>query len=359
MNWALSIDKQNIASVTLVEEASRALEAGEVRLSVDEFALTANNITYAAFGVPMRYWDFFPGADGRGRLPVWGFANIAESRCEGLQEGERIYGYFPAGNELIVKPGRIDGLSFFDETEHRAELPPAYNRYVRCATDAAWAPEREAAQMVLQPLFITSFLIAHYLREEAGFGAETIFLTSASSKTALALAWLLHQSPIEGVRISALTSPGNKDFVEGLGLYDSITLYGEVEDLPRGKAYAMIDFAGNGDLNTRLHTHLLDDLKANIRVGGAHWENSAPVSDLPGPKPQFFFAPDHGRARMKDWGPEEFDRRHKADWNAFVDAAAKIFDYQAATGGAGALDVYKALIEGGMPASAAQTIKAG
>ena len=77
MSWALSIERKTITDVTIVEEAARPLEAGEVRLAINSFALTANNITYAAFGDAMRYWDFFPGADGRCRLPVWGFADIA------------------------------------------------------------------------------------------------------------------------------------------------------------------------------------------------------------------------------------------------------------------------------------------
>ncbi|MBR9825513.1 MAG: DUF2855 family protein [Alphaproteobacteria bacterium] len=356
MNWALSIDKANIADAHIVEENSRSLGEGEIRLGIHEFALTANNITYAAFGAPMRYWDFFPGADGRGRLPVWGFAEITESRCEGLDIGERVYGYFPAANELIVTPGRIDPHAFIDMSGHRAELPPAYNRYVRCAADPAWSKRREPAQMVLQPLFITSFLIAHFLREENAFGAETILLSSASSKTALALAWLLHKTPIEGVTVMALTSKGNGDFVRGLGFYDSTCLYDDLETLKAGASYGLIDFAGNGELNRRLHGHLVDDLKANIRVGGAHWENSAPASDLPGPKPQFFFAPDHARARIKEWGQAEFDQRYKTAWDGFVDAAADIFNYQQAEAADGALGVYNQLIEGGMPAQTAQTV---
>jgi len=32
---------------------------GEIILRPDHFALTTNNITYAAFGDSMRYWDFY------------------------------------------------------------------------------------------------------------------------------------------------------------------------------------------------------------------------------------------------------------------------------------------------------------
>ncbi len=357
MNWALSIDRDKIADVRLVDEASRPLAEGEARLSVHRFALTANNITYAAFGAVMRYWDFFPGADGRGRLPVWGFAEVTESRAEGLAIGERFYGYYPAGSELIVRPGNVSEASFIDFAPHRAELPPAYNRYIRCAADSGWSIAREPAQMVLQPLFVTSFLIAYFLREEKGFGADVISLTSASSKTAFALAWLLKSNPVEGAKVQALTSSGNAEFVDGLGLYDEVSLYDDVETLSRERRYTMIDFAGNGATNTRIHSHLVDQLKANIRVGGAHWENSAPISGLPGPAPQFFFAPDHARDRIKSWGQDEFDRRYKSDWDAFVDAAAGYLDYREGEGGDAALSTYQALVDGSVPARSAETIK--
>ncbi len=357
MSWALSIERETIADVALVEETEQALDAGQARLAVRRFALTANNITYAAFGTVMRYWDFFPGADGRGRLPVWGFAEVVESRAEGLGTGERIYGYFPAGSELIVQPERVDAAGFIDAAPHRAELPPAYNRYQRCSADPGWSEAIEPAQMVLQPLFITSFLIAPYLREQKAFGARTIALTSASSKTAIALAWLLKAAPIEGVKVEGLTSSRNAAFVNGLGLYDSVRTYDAIEEMPLDEAYAVVDFAGDGGLNTRLHSHLGAALKANVRVGGAHWENSAPVSDLPGVKPEFFFAPDHVRNKIKEWGQDEFNRRYKADWDGFAAAAAEYFDYTEATGGEGALEVYKALIKGAVPASSAETVR--
>ena len=62
-----------------------ALSDGAVRLRIDTFALTSNNITYAAFGDAMNYWGFFPTGDAAtGCIPVWGFANVVVSRCAGI-----------------------------------------------------------------------------------------------------------------------------------------------------------------------------------------------------------------------------------------------------------------------------------
>ena len=359
MGWALSINQADISDVHIAEAPGRDLQEGEVTLAVRRFALTANNITYAVFGgPPMRYWAFFPGEDGRGRVPVWGFADVVESRSSEIGVGERIYGYFPAASELVVRPGRVAPDSFVDLAVHREDLPSAYNRYVRCAADPSWSADREEAQMVLQPLFITSFLIAEFLKEEKGLGAETIGLTSASSKTALALAWMLRSEPIEGATVEALTSPAGAKFLEPLGLYDSICLYDDIESLSGEGAYAIIDFAGDSGLNRRLHTQLGERLKANIRVGGAHWTQSAPTGDLPGPKPEFFFAPDHARQRAKAWGQDVFERRYKAAWEGFVADADTFLDYETQRGGDGALNVYRKLVAGAVSPKRAQIISA-
>ncbi len=352
MGWSLSIDKAAINDAKIVQFNETALKTGEVRLRVDRFALTANNITYAAFGHAMRYWDFFPGEDGRGRLPVWGFAEITESTIDALKTGERIYGYFPAGSELIVQPGRIDEQRFFDMAPHRAELAPAYNTYVRCAADPAWSEAMEPAQMVLQPLFITAFLLDHHLRDMA---EGPVLLTSASSKTAIALAYLLKAA---GKPAHALTSARNADFVTGLDLYDGVTTYDALDKLTNMDKAVIVDFAGDSKLNKALHETLAGKLAANIRVGGAHWENSAPPKDLPPPKPQFFFAPDAARALIKSWGQDEFDRVYKSAWTSFAQAASGYFDFHEDVGGPAALETYNSLVSGEFSARAALSIKA-
>ena len=53
------------------------LQPGQIRLSVERFALTTNNITYAVAGDMLDYWGFFPvepGADDTrwGRIPAMG-----------------------------------------------------------------------------------------------------------------------------------------------------------------------------------------------------------------------------------------------------------------------------------------------
>ena len=123
------ISKTNLRETRWVDQPTRDLADGEVRLSLDAFALTANNVTYAAFGgPPMHYWNFFPATeDALGRVPVWGFATVAESKADGVSVGQRVYGYFPISEELIVSPMRLSERGFMDSAAHRQGLAPIYN----------------------------------------------------------------------------------------------------------------------------------------------------------------------------------------------------------------------------------------
>ena len=56
------VRKSQLSQTRLVTTPDLPLADGQVRVKVDHFALTANNITYAAFGDAMNYWQFFPVA---------------------------------------------------------------------------------------------------------------------------------------------------------------------------------------------------------------------------------------------------------------------------------------------------------
>src|SRR5205814_1866348 len=150
--------------------AARPLADGEARLTIAQFALTANNVTYAAFGESMNYWQFFPTEDAMwGCVPVWGFATVSESRMAGVDVGARVYGYLPMGTHLVVQPQRLHAGGFVDGATHRQALPAAYNQLRLCATDAGYDSARESHQALLEPLFVTSFLIDDFLANNAFF----------------------------------------------------------------------------------------------------------------------------------------------------------------------------------------------
>ena len=51
-SWAIDIDRDDITQAHLVEDAGAPLASGQVRVHLDSYAMTANNITYAVFGKP-------------------------------------------------------------------------------------------------------------------------------------------------------------------------------------------------------------------------------------------------------------------------------------------------------------------
>ncbi len=290
---------------------------GEALLGVACFGLTSNNITYAVFGEAMSYWQFFPAPDGWGRMPVWGFAEVIDSRAAGLEEGTRVYGYLPPSSELLVSPARIDKRGFIDASAHRATLPAAYNSYVSTTSDAAYDSAHEDQQMLLRPLFFTSYLIDDLLEDSSFFGSSTVVISSASSKTASALAFLLSRR--EGIEVVGLTSERSAPFARGLGVYGHVIAYDELDSLPAGTA-VYVDIAGDADVRAAVHRHFGDQLVHSAVVGATHHaEMQSGSSDpLPGPRPTFFFAPDRVTKRTAEWGREALEQRLAEAWRDYL-----------------------------------------
>ena len=90
----------------------------------------------------MSYWDFFPAQDGWGRVPVWGFADVAADGA-GLEQGARAFGYWPPATHVVVRPERVNERGFVDASPHRARLPAAYNSYAFVAADPMYDAEHE------------------------------------------------------------------------------------------------------------------------------------------------------------------------------------------------------------------------
>jgi NADPH:quinone reductase-like Zn-dependent oxidoreductase len=290
---------------------------GQAVLAVDSFGLTANNVTYVVLGELMHYWDFFPAEPGWGRVPMWGFAEVAQSEAEGVEAGMRVYGYLPPSSHLLVTPADAGPEGFIDGSPHRASLPSTYQRYLATASDPFYSAATEHLQMLLRPLFFTSFLIDDQLEEQGLSGRGPVVISSASSKIAIAAAFLLAQR--EGVEVVGLTSSRSLDFVEGLGLYDRVLSYEAVDSLGPGPA-TFVDVAGDGGVRLAVHSHYRDELLYSMTVGITHWEElGAAQGDLPGPAPSFFFAPDRVSKRSTDWGSTELARRVSGAWHPFCD----------------------------------------
>lgn len=341
------VNKQEIGRTRFAESVCRLQDIGpgQVLLKVDTFAFTANNITYAELGDRLAYWKFFPAsAADWGTIPVWGFADVIASNHDSIAVDERLFGFLPMATHLVAQPVKVTDNAFVDGTAHRSELPPAYNHYMRVTSDPDFSPRFEPVQSLLRPLFITSFLIDDFLAEENFFGAGSVILSSASGKTAMGLAHLLHRHG--RVKVIGLTSEGNRAFVEGLGIYDLVVTYDRLASLPSEETAVYVDFAGSGELRRAIHEQYGDNLKYSCAVGMSHRQGNPPGKGLPGPKPVFFFAPDRIVKRNKDWGRGGIDMRLGNAWRDFLPAAESWLTIVHGSGRESVEAVYRATLDG-------------
>ena len=314
--------------ITKVHSApTQALADGQVRVGITRFALTSNNITYAAMGDAMQYWQFFPvdaGTNGLpwGRIPVWGFGTVLESHHPDVAVGERLYGYFPMSSSVDLTPVKVSAGSFFDGAPHRTQLHAVYNQYMRCPADPFYTADTEGVQALLRPLFITSWLIDDFLADNDFFGATAdpatpalLLLSSASSKTAYGTAFQLAQRA--GVAVMGLTSPGNVAFCESLGCYHRVLTYDQLDQIAPDAPSIYVDFAGNAAFRKALHTHC-KGLRYSCSVGATHVSDMGGAKDLPGPKATLFFAPAQIKKRSGEWGPQGLGQRLVQSWQTFI-----------------------------------------
>ncbi|MEO1334909.1 MAG: DUF2855 family protein [Myxococcota bacterium] len=311
------VNQKDYADTRWVERPTASIADGEVLLKVDAFALTANNVTYAAYASVARYWDFFPAEGGFGRVPVWGFATVVASRCAGVDVGTKYYGYYAPSTDIVMQPVEVNERRFIDGAAHRRDLPPIYNEYVSTQADPAYDPSYEGIQMLFRPLFATGWLLDQTVAAQTPSPTQVV-VTSASSKTAMTYAHLAGAR--SGVRVIGLTSESNRDFVERSGLYAEVLSYDAVNTLASDEAAVAIDFRGQGELRQAIAARLGSSLSKFLRVGATDWQSKS-SQEVPLPQEEWFFAPSVAQMCAQQMGPAAFLKKMLADTRAFYSRA--------------------------------------
>jgi hypothetical protein len=325
-----------------------ALPDEALLIKVDRFAFTANNITYAVLGDQLKYWQLFPAPENFGNIPVWGFGEVITSKHPAISEGERLFGYFPMATHLVIEAAEVTKRGLRDAAAHRQSVAPVYNAYARVSGDPAFAGRQGDYQALLRPLFMLSFLVDDYLAEHEFYGARSVMLSSASSKTAFGLAHLLHTLRRD-IRVIGLTSAANTDFVNSLGCYDEVATYDDATSLPSDQPVALVDMAGNSELRAQLHRHFGNQMKYSGRIGLTHRSSSPDEPVLPGAKPNWFFAPDQIRKRAREWGPGGIDARFGAAWSGFAPMLDRWLKVTEGRGPEAVKQVYQDTLAGRVP----------
>jgi hypothetical protein len=340
-NQVLEIRKSSIGDAEVHPEPVTALADGQIRLRIDRFAVTANNVSYAGAGDMLGYWDFFPSSDPTtwGRVPAVGYAEIVESRNDELPVGGRYHGWFPMA-ETVVFSATATRDGFRDDGAHRQTHAPIYRSYTRTDLDpfdpranGDDAPDGEDRHALLRVLLLTGFLADEFFADSGGatadgappfFGAEQVIVLSASSKTAIGFSQ--RAAKRDGLAVIGLTSAPNADFVRSLGYYDTVVTYDEIDDPDSGIPLVdsvVIDMAGNPNVLAAVHQWLGDRIKHSMMIGRSHHDAvpTAASGPLPGPAPQFFFAPTELDRLVEGWGAAEYRRRTTEATHEFIDAS--------------------------------------
>lgn len=341
----LEVGKENWSDSRIVHEPVPSdLAADEVLLRVNRFALTANNISYCLSGETLGYWGFFPAAEGWGRIPVMGYADVVSSQHADIAVGERVWGWFPMSTHLKIKAGKVHPNQFADVSSHRAEYAPIYAQFSRTSANPIYDVEREDQDSLLRGLFLTSWLCEDFVHDNEHFGGDHYVITSASSKTSIALAFAVSQRG--SAQAVGLTSKGNVAFCEALGCYDRVLSYDDIDQLDASRGAVLVDMAGNADVVARVHNHYGDNLRFSSKIGATHHEDLGSTDNLPGAVPEFFFAPAQAQKRTGDWGPGEIEKRMGASFVAFREFCDSWLTVQRYFGEDGATSTYQRVLQG-------------
>jgi len=363
-NRVLEIRRSSIGDAEVHDEPVAELTDGQIRLRIDRFAVTANNVSYAGAGDLLGYWDFFPSSDPStwGRVPAVGYAEIVESRNPDLPVGGRYHGWFPMADTVtFTATATRDG--FRDDGDHRQAHAPIYRAFSSTDTDPFHddAPDGEDRHALLRVLLLTGFLADEFFADSGGstadgdapfFGAEQVVVLSASSKTAIGFSQ--RAAKRDGLAVVGLTSAGNAAFVRSLGCYDTVVTYDQIDDTDTGVPMVdsvVIDMAGNPNVLAAVHHRLGDRVEHSMMIGKSHHDAvpTAAGGALPGASPQFFFAPTELDRLIQGWGGAEYRRRTTEATHEFIDDSRSWMTIEERRGPDGPASAWASIHAGDVP----------
>jgi hypothetical protein len=214
-----------------------------------------------------------------------------------------------------VLAGQVSETKFVDVSPHRADLAPIYAQFQRSAANPIYQPEREDQDSLLRGLFLTAWLCEDFMFDSDVYGADAYLITSASSKTSIALAFAVQRRGEK--QTVGITSAGNVDLCRSLGCYDRVVVYDDLQSHDAKDKVVLVDMSGNAQVISRLHHLYGDNMRYSCMIGATHYSEMGSTEGLPGATPEFFFAPSQAQKRTEEWGGGEMEMRLGAAFVAF------------------------------------------
>lgn len=343
MSWDLLTRKDDLAVHELAPAAPAALQDGEARLVVEKFALTMNSVTYARLGSgAMPFWSAFPAPAGYGRVPVWAFVRVEESRHPGIAVGERYFGFVPMSTHHVVAPDPT-ARGFLDTAPQREFLPIWYRTYQPAAEPDALDDRRT----VFRPVYPASFHLADFLVGLEAQGIKSVLVSGASSKTAIGAAELLGRK--SDLPVVGLTSAGHVGFVRGLGCYDSAVGYGDLASASVLAPAVFVDLTGSHRQIGAVHERFAGELGHITLVGYTDPDSVQELPVLSDPEPEFFFTPAVEEETVAAEGEERFFERYHAEEDRFLAATESWLTVHRHVGPDAIVACFDAMLDGPRP----------
>lgn len=344
---SIEVNKSDLSVTRQDVTTSAPLEENQILVEIENIGLSANNISYAATGDALGYWSYFSKEQDWGIVPVWGFGRVIESKNPSITVGEKVFGILPMESHVVLTPGSISDIAFSDASSNRAELHPWYNRYYRCINDPVFNEQTSDIQPVLWALFMTGWMMAEELRD-----VDCVYISSASSKTALSLGWALKNCG-NAVETVGITSSNNQKFVDDLDVYSKTVTYDQIGvDSSVSKA-AYVDIAGNAQATSDMHVALDDKLQDSVLIGSTHRAPSVEPLPMPGPTPRFFFIPNVAEEKAAEIGFDTYHQNFSDDWHRFAAWSNTWLEFEHGSGADAIESGYLANLAGGIPANRA------
>ena len=140
------------------------------------------------------------------------------------------------------------------------------------------------------------------------------------------------------------------------GPNDRVVTYDAIPGLDASQPAVMVDMAGSSQVISDVHHHYGDALKHSCRIGATHYEEMGPVEGLPGPEPEFFFAPSHLQTRSKELGAGEFMMRLGAAYVGFRQYCDSWLQVELSRGAEAVGETYQQVLAGGANPATGQMI---
>jgi len=279
---------KGLSAKALVAKEARVaeLEQGQVLLKVEKFAFSQMALGYLMKGFTRTfsaYHNFYQyPEEGFYRSACWGYCTVVESMHPKVAVGTRLYGLVPpARYQVQVVGGTIPASRSGDPAKVElamTDVPFNLRRFqemdVVCAPSDTKAEEEvdgEAAlleewRLVLKEIYTMAFYMDENLLVDTGM-INSVIISCASSKTALALAYCLRMRDMRYV--VGLTSPEHLDFVKSTDLYHEVFTYDSVDDLPNSRTIVYMDFKCDGELRQKITLRMGTNLMYNMVLGPA------------------------------------------------------------------------------------------